>query len=86
MKKFIIKASIIFVFCLLFFRFTVVSLVNNYEQKFYTNFSETKRLEIKQNIMNSLKKENNKDRILYPEDAKIIGTFIRKIINELKVN
>ena len=86
MKKFIIKSSIIFIFSLLFFRFTFISLVNNYEQKFYSNFSESNRLEIKQSLINSLKKTNEKERILYPEDAEIIGTFIRKIIDELKLN
>ena len=86
MKKFIIKASIIFIFCLLFFRFTVISLINNYEKKFYTISSETNRIELKQNLINSLKEANAKDRILYTEDAEIIGTFIKKILNELKVN
>ena len=86
MKKFIIKASIIFVFSLLFFRFTVVSLINEYENKLTKLSSSDNITELKKDILANLEKNNNKEKILYPEDAKIISLFIKKIRSELDIN
>lgn len=86
MKKFIIKASIIFVFCLLLFRFTVVSLINEYENKLINLSSSDNIAELKKDILENLEKNNNKEKILYPEDAKIISLFIKKLRSELDIN
>ena len=86
MKKFIIKASIIFVFSLLLFRFTVVSLINEYENKLIKLSSSENIIELKKDILANLEKNNNKEKILYPEDAKIISLFIKKIRSELDIN
>lgn len=86
MKKFIIKASIIFVFCLLLFRFTVVSLINEYENKLINLSSSDNIAELKKDILENLEKNNNKEKILYLEDAKIISLFIKKLRSELDIN
>ena len=83
MKIFIIKASIIFIFCLLLFRFTIISTINNYERKLVDFSSTTNRAEIKNNFFKFVKESNKKDKILYEEDAKLLSTFINKLIREL---
>ena len=85
MKKFILKISIIFIFLLLLFRFTVISLLNKYEQKLenYTSSSQINKL--KKEILISIKDNNNKEKILDQEEAIILGTFIKKILKELDI-
>ena len=85
MKKFILKISIIFIFLLLLFRFTVISLLNKYEQKLenYTSSSQINKL--KEEILISIKDNNNKEKILDQEEAIILGTFIKKILEELDI-
>ena len=85
MKKFILKISIIFIFLLLLFRFTVISLLNKYEQKLenYTSSSQINKL--KEEILISIKDNNNKEKILAQEEAIILGTFIKKILKELDI-
>lgn len=83
MKKFLIKSSIIFIFALLFFRFTFISLVNHYENKLSDNFSKEIIQNYKIKLFESLKKTTEKDKILYEDDAKILSDFINKLIQEL---
>jgi len=83
MKKFLIKSSIIFIFALLFFRFTFISLINHYENKLSDNLSKEKIQNYKIKLFESLKKTTEKDKILYEDDAKILSDFINKLIQEL---
>lgn len=85
MKKFILKISIIFLFLLLLFRFTVISLLNEYEQKLENYTSSTKINELKKEFIDSIKKNNEKENILDQNDALVLGTFIKKILNELDI-
>ena len=85
MKIFIIKSAIIFLFCLLLFRFTIVSLTNEYENKLNNYVSSSNFKEIKKDLFDSLKENNEKDEILDPEDAEILSIFIRKILKELSL-
>jgi hypothetical protein len=85
MKKFILKISIIFLFLLLLFRFTVISLLNEYEQKLENYTSSTKINELKKEFIDSMKKNNEKENILDQNDALVLGTFIKKILNELDI-
>ena len=85
MKKFILKISIIFLFLLLLFRFTVISLLNEYEQKLENYTSSTKINELKKEFIDSMKKNNKKENILDQNDALVLGTFIKKILNELDI-
>ena len=83
MKKFLIKSSIVFIFALLFFRFTFISLINHYENKLSDNLSKEKIQNYKIKLFESLKKTTEKDKILYEDDAKILSDFINKLIQEL---
>ncbi len=85
MKSFILKSAIIFFFCLLLFRFTVVSLVNEYENKINSHISSSQIEQIKKELFQSIKENNEKDNILDPEDAELLSIFIKKILNELNI-
>ena len=85
MKKFILKISIIFIFLLLLFRFTVVSLLNEYEQKLENYTSSSQISELKKEILSSIKKSNEKQKILDKDEAIILGTFLKKILIELDI-
>jgi len=86
MKKFILKTSIIFLFSLLFFRLTVISLINEYENKINNLTSSAYLIELKKEIIKDISNSNKKENILYPEDAQLLSIFIRKILTELKIN
>ena len=85
MKSFILKSAIIFIFCLLLFRFTIVSLVNEYENKINSYISSSQIEQIKKEFFQSIKENNEKDNILDPEDAELLSIFIKKILNELNI-
>ena len=85
MKSFILKSAIIFIFCLLLFRFTIVSLVNEYENKINSQISSSQIEQIKKELFQSIKENNEKDNILDPEDAELLSIFIKKILNELNI-
>jgi len=85
MKIFILKTLFVF-FCLfLLFRFTVVSLVNNYKAKADDYFSQANVLLIKDEIREELKVAINKDRYLSEDDAKLISEFLSKILKEINI-
>jgi hypothetical protein len=60
MKIFVLKSAIIFLFCLLLFRFTVISITNEYENKLINLISSSNFKEIKNDFFNSLKENNKK--------------------------
>ena len=64
MKKFILKISIIFIFLLLLFRFTIVSTLNEYEQKLENYASSSQINKLKKDVLQSIKKSNEKEKIL----------------------
>ena len=83
MKKFILKSAIIFILSLLLFRFTIISLVNEYEEKILSHISTSNINELKKDIFKSIKENNEKEAILHPEDAKDLSIFMKKILSEL---
>jgi len=86
MKKFILKTSIIFLFSLLLFRFTIVTLINDYEQKVAQYTTSSYLQEKKKELFDFIIENNNKDKILDTKDAKILSTYIKKILRELELN
>ena len=83
MKVFIIKCSIVFIFCLLLFRFTIIAIVNEYENKIIDLVSSSNFTELKKDFFESIKENNNKDVIINPDDAKLLSIFIKKVLKEL---
>ena len=83
MKLFIYKSIFILVIFFIGFHLTFGYLIKSIENKLYNNFS-TKKLEyIKDKIRDEIKSANKKNKILYPDDAKLLGEFIKKIISEI---
>ncbi len=85
MKIFILKSAIIFLFSLLLFRFTIVSLTNEYENKFTDLVSSSNFKDYKNDLFKSLEENNKKEVILDPNDAQILSIFIKKILSELNL-
>ena len=85
MKIFILKSAIIFLFSLLLFRFTIVSLTNEYENKFTDLVSSSNFKDYKNDLFKSLEENNKKEVILDPNDAEILSVFIKKILSELNL-
>ena len=85
MKNFLIKSAVIFIFAFILIRFTLISLINDYETKLSEKLSSSTLIELKSSVMNEIKKSNSKDRILYEADAKVISVFLRKILTELNL-
>tara|TARA_E500000178_G_C16590537_1_gene560159 strand:- start:103 stop:366 length:264 start_codon:yes stop_codon:yes gene_type:complete len=85
MKIFILKSAVIFLFCLLLFRFTIVSLTNEYENKLENLISSSNFKDFKIDLFESLEENNKKNAILDPEDAEILSVFIKKILSELNL-
>ena len=85
MKKFIIKLSLISIFVLLVFRFTFVSLINDYENKILNIISSSNLKELKVDFFDKIENINKKDKIFNDNDAKILSVFINKLFNELKI-
>ena len=78
MKKFILKSAIIFILSLLLFRFTVISLVNEYEEKILSQISTSNINELKREMTVNL--NSNKDNIKIIADFNI-NFFIDYFIN-----
>ena len=85
MKIFILKSAIIFLFSLLLFRFTIVSLTNEYENKLADLVSSSNFKDYKIDLFKSLEENNKKEAILDPNDAEILSVFIKKILSELNL-
>ena len=83
MRNFLIKTSVVFIFTFILIRFTVISLINDYETRFSESLSTSSLVELKTTIMDGIKKSNSQDQILYKEDAEILGVFFKKIFIEL---
>ena len=83
MKSFILKCFIVFIFCLLLFRLTIVAFVNEYENKIINLTSSSNFTELKKDFFNSIKENNSKDAIIDPNDAELLSIFIKKVLKEL---
>ena len=72
MKQFVIKTFIVFIFIFILIRFTLISLINDYETKFSESLSSSSLVELKSNIMDEIRKSNSLEQILYKSDAEIL--------------
>ena len=85
MKQFVIKTFIVFIFIFILIRFTLISLINDYETKFSESLSSSSLVELKSTIIDEIRKSNSREKILYKSDAEILGVFIKKILAELNL-
>ena len=83
MKIFIYKSLIVFFLVLVLFKITVGSLVNNYEKKISLILSKENLKGIENKLKREMQAGINKDKILDPEDAKLLNNFFKKIRKEI---
>ena len=83
MKLFIYKSLIIFFLVLLLFKFTIGSLVKNYEKKVDHYRSQEYLTKVKMKIREEMKNATEKENYLKPEDAELINKFLKKLQNEI---
>ena len=84
MKTFVYKSLLVCLLFFIMFHLTFGYFIRTYKQELYNTFSKDKILFLKEKLREEVKKNNEKENILYPEDAKIFGEFIRKILSELR--
>ena len=83
MKIFIYKTIFILIGIYILYMFTIGIKINSYERSLKNLTTDQGRELIRNKIRNELKKANEKDQILKPEDREILKKFITKIQNEL---
>lgn len=84
MKIFIYKSIFICFLLVIVFHLTFGFFINYYKKEFFNTFSKDKILFLKNKLREEVEKSNQKEKILYPEDAEVFGKFIRKILLEIK--
>ena len=83
MKIFVYKTIFVLVGIYVLYQFTFGTKIESYE-RYLKNFTNDQgREQIRNKIRDELKKANEKDQILKPEDREILKKFISKIKNEL---
>ena len=83
MKIFIYKTIFILIGIYILYMLTIGIKINSYERSFKNLTTDQGRELIRNKIRNELRKANEKDQILKPEDREILKKFITKIQNEL---
>ena len=84
MELFVYKSFLIFFLILILFKLTIGSLVNNYEEKVNNFLSKENLVNIQNKLRDEMKSGVDKERILSPEDAKLIRQFTNKLMLEVK--
>ena len=83
MKLFVYKSLIISSLLFILFHTTVGYQIRNIEIKILSYFDSDKIIYLRKKIKDEIIKNNEKERILSKEDAKIINKFLNKIITEI---
>ena len=83
MKIFVYKTIFVLMGIYILYQFTIGIKISSYERNLKNLTNDQGRELIRNKIRNELKKANEKDQILNPEDRKILKKFILKIQNEL---
>ena len=86
MKIFVIKTLIIFISFFVLFQLTIGSLVNSLKEDLSDQLSREKIIHVKDKIRDEMKKGIEKEQMLNPDDADLIGKFLKKLIKEVNNN
>jgi len=84
MRQFVLKTFIIFVTVYILFQITLGNKINEFSSKIKSIANQQQRIEIKEKILNEMKKGTEKENIFSDEERVILSNFINKILNELK--
>ena len=86
MKIFVIKTLIIFISIFVLFQLTIGSLVNSLKEDLSDQLSRERIIHVKDKIRDEMKKGIEKEQMLNPDDADLIGKFLKKLIKEVNIN
>tara|TARA_Y100001958_G_C20735942_1_gene226761 strand:- start:24 stop:293 length:270 start_codon:yes stop_codon:yes gene_type:complete len=84
MRQFILKTFIIFVAIYILFQITLGYRINEVSSKIKSITNQQQRIEIKEKILNEMKKGTEKENFFSDKERVILSNFINKILNELK--
>tara|TARA_Y100001958_G_C21089757_1_gene443234 strand:- start:565 stop:828 length:264 start_codon:yes stop_codon:yes gene_type:complete len=82
-KIFIYKSLIVFFLLIVVFKLTIGSLINNYEKKINSILGKENLKKVENKLKKEIQNGIKKDRILSPEDAKLLNNFFKKIQKEI---
>lgn len=84
MRTFILKTFIVTVAIFILFKLTIGQVIGEISSKINSFSNHHQRIEIKQKILDEIKKGTEKENFFSDEERVILSNFINKIINELK--
>ena len=83
MKLFIYKSLIIFFLITVVFKLTIGSLVKNFDERKDIFLSKESISQIKEKVRDEMRSAIEKENYLEPEDAKLLGQFLKKLKQEV---
>lgn len=84
MRTFILKTFIVTLAIYILFKLTIGQVIGEISSKINSFSNHHQRIEIKQKILDEIKKGTEKENFFSDEERVILSNFINKIINELK--
>ena len=84
MRQFILKTVVIFIAVYILFQITLGYRINEVSSKIKSIANQQQRIEIKEKILNEMKKGTEKENLFSDEERVILSRFINKILNELR--
>lgn len=85
MREYTIKIIIALIALYVLFKITIGALVDNYISKVRSFTDHSQRIEVKEKILEEMKKGVEKPNFFSDEERIIISNFLNKIINELNL-
>ena len=86
MKIFLIKSLVIFFGIFILFQLTIGTVIKNFQKEVENQFSEEKIILMKDKAREEMKKGIEKDTILNPDDAQLLGKFLNKLLKKINQN
>ena len=86
MKIFLIKSIVIFFGIFILFQLTIGTVIKNFQKQVESQLSEEKIILLKDKAREEMKKGIEKDTILNPDDAQLLGKFLNKLLKEINQN
>ena len=86
MKIFLNKSLVIFFGIFILFQLTIGTVIKNFQKEVENQFSEEKIILMKDKAREEMKKGIEKDTILNPDDAQLLGKFLNKLLKEINQN
>ena len=86
MKIFLIKSIVIFFGIFILFQLTIGTVIKNFQKEVESQLSKEKIILMKDKAREEMKKGIEKDTILTPDDAQLLGKFLNKLLKEINQN